>query len=206
MTSQSQYHPSIQKILNFAARVISGRRKFDHVSDVRDALGWLDSSQLFHHQSPSLLRKIIQTREPECIASQISANRDNPVHVCSTRQDHLLQAATSHPNGGRPATFSEWNRTAIQRAACSYSWTEGRQVQSTAEVMPAWYRRWLDWTVSYRIISVTTLAFTDFTMPLLSFICIIVPFECVYECVWVYVVISHLSCHCMWSILLTRGP
>ena len=28
---------SVQKILNFAARVVSGRRKFNHVSDVRDA-------------------------------------------------------------------------------------------------------------------------------------------------------------------------
>ena len=31
----------IQKILNFAARVIFGRRKFDHVSDLRDQLGWM---------------------------------------------------------------------------------------------------------------------------------------------------------------------
>ena len=92
---------SIQKILNFAARVISGRRKFDHVSDVRDALGWLDSSQLFHHQSLSLLHKIILTGKPECIASQISANRDNPVHVCSTRQDHLLQLPAIRTEAGR---------------------------------------------------------------------------------------------------------
>ena len=31
----------LQKILNFAARVIFGRRKFDHASDLRDLLGWM---------------------------------------------------------------------------------------------------------------------------------------------------------------------
>ena len=111
---------------------------------------------------------------------------------CPLHQTGSSPTATSRPNGGRPATFSVWNRTAFQRAACSYSWTEGRQVQSTAEVIPAWSRRWIDWSVSFRIISVTTLAFTDFTMPLLSFICIIVPFECVYECMYVSVCL-HLS-------------
>ena len=89
------------KILNFAARVISGRRKYDHVSDVRDALGSLDSSQLLHHQSLSLLHKIIQTGEPESIASQIRSNRDDPVHVRTTRQDHLLQLPTIRTEAGR---------------------------------------------------------------------------------------------------------
>ena len=92
---------TIQRILNFAARVISGRRKFDHVSDVRDALGWLDSSQLFHYQSLSLLHKIIQTGEPECIAGQIHTYRDSRAHVRSTRQDHLLQLPTIHSEAGR---------------------------------------------------------------------------------------------------------
>lgn len=92
---------SIQKILNFAARVISGRRKFDHVSDVRDALGWLDSSQLFHYHSISLLHKIITTGEPECIASQISTNRDNPAHARTTRQDHHLQLPAIRTEAGR---------------------------------------------------------------------------------------------------------
>ena len=92
---------SIQKILNFAARVTSDRRKYDHVSDVRDALGWLDSSQLLHHQSLTLLHKIIQTGEPESIASQIRSNRDDPVHVRTTRQDHLLQLPKICTEAGR---------------------------------------------------------------------------------------------------------
>ena len=92
---------TIQKIMNFAARVISGKRKFDHVSDVRDALGWLESPQLFHYQSLCLLHKIINTREPECIANQICENLDNPSHVRSTRQDHLLHLPAIRTEAGR---------------------------------------------------------------------------------------------------------
>ena len=36
----------LQKILNFGARVTYGRRKFDHVSDLLDKLGWLRSQQM----------------------------------------------------------------------------------------------------------------------------------------------------------------
>ena len=91
----------IQKILNFAARVISGRRKFDHVSDVRHALGWLNSSQLFQYQSLSLLHKIIRTQEPACFATQLRLNRDDPSHTHSTRQDNHLQLPHIRSEAGR---------------------------------------------------------------------------------------------------------
>ena len=65
---------TIPRILNFVQPLISGRRKLDHVSDsdVRNELGWLNSSQLLHYQSLSLLHKIINRHwETECIANQI---------------------------------------------------------------------------------------------------------------------------------------
>ena len=36
----------LQKVFKFAARVISGRRKFDHISDVLLQLDWLNVEQL----------------------------------------------------------------------------------------------------------------------------------------------------------------
>ena len=48
--SQKNMH-RLQKIQNFALRVISGRRKFDHISDVRDELGWLPVSLLDEQHS-----------------------------------------------------------------------------------------------------------------------------------------------------------
>ena len=92
---------SIQKILNFAARVIAGKRKFDHISDVRDRLGWLDSSQLFQFQTLSLFDKILSSGQPECIARQICVNRDHPDHVRATRQDDLLRVPPIRTEAGR---------------------------------------------------------------------------------------------------------
>ena len=34
----------VQKILRFAARVVCGRRKYDHVSDIMQQLGWMSSA------------------------------------------------------------------------------------------------------------------------------------------------------------------
>ena len=36
----------VQKLLNFGARIISGRRKHDHISDVFRELNWLDARSL----------------------------------------------------------------------------------------------------------------------------------------------------------------
>ena len=92
---------AIQKLLNFAARVIAGKRRFDRVSDVRDRLGWLDSSQLFHYQSLCLLDKILSSGQPECIARQICFNRDHHGHARSTRQDDLLYVPPIRTEAGR---------------------------------------------------------------------------------------------------------
>ena len=37
----------LQKLLNFGARVISGRRKYDHISDVLKDLEWLTAANLY---------------------------------------------------------------------------------------------------------------------------------------------------------------
>ena len=42
---KTQLH-RIQKLLNFCARVISGRGKYDHISDVLKRLRWLREEQL----------------------------------------------------------------------------------------------------------------------------------------------------------------
>ena len=78
----------LQKILNFGLRAVSGRRKFDHISDVRDQLGWPTARQLYELQSLNLLHKIISTEEPQALASQLSSNSE--LRFRSTRQDAAL--------------------------------------------------------------------------------------------------------------------
>ena len=50
----------LQKVQNFALCVVSGRGKFDHISDVRDDLAWPTARQLCRQCSLSLLHKILQ--------------------------------------------------------------------------------------------------------------------------------------------------
>ena len=70
----------IQKILNFSARVISGRRKYDHISDVLQQLNWLNVPQLvayfdfeldasnFNHMSTPVTAKSILIQPRNCNA------------------------------------------------------------------------------------------------------------------------------------------
>ena len=69
----------IQKIINFAAKVIFGRRKFDHVSDLLENLGWLSADQLARYHSLCLLHKVRRSGEPEALAGAL-------VRVSETRQ------------------------------------------------------------------------------------------------------------------------
>ena len=90
VTVQLKIWPSFKKIINFAARIISGKRKFDRISGVCESLGWLESHDMFTHQTLTLLHKIRRTGEPEALASRFCTNRERPDHVRSTRQDDLL--------------------------------------------------------------------------------------------------------------------
>ena len=81
---------TIQKIFNFAARIISGKRKFDHISRVREDLGWLNSPDLVILHTLTLLHKVRLTGQPEALAVQFCTNRERPNYVRSTRSDDLL--------------------------------------------------------------------------------------------------------------------
>ena len=106
----------IQKLLNFAARVISGKRKFDHVSDVRDSLQWLLAPSLSQYQSLCLLQKIRTTGQPESLADQFSVNGERPDRRRQTRQDHLLALPRVRTEAGE-AEVCVPDRSPVQHAA-----------------------------------------------------------------------------------------
>ena len=89
----------IQKILNFAARVISGRRKFSQSSDVRAALGWLEAEDLFKYQTLALLHKICLHQVPVSLSTSIQTNRE--ARVRSTRRDSDLRLPAVRTEAGR---------------------------------------------------------------------------------------------------------
>ena len=89
----------IQKLLNFCARVISGRRKFDHISDVLRDLKWLSAQNLHVYHSLMLLRRILTAGQPEALYSQIVTRRE--VHMRETRQAQQLHTPPIRSESGR---------------------------------------------------------------------------------------------------------
>ena len=77
----------VQKVLNFAARVIFGRKKFDHVSDLWDRLGWLRPQQLVDTATINLVQKVITSGQPDALSALFRQNSGKRER--KTRQDHL---------------------------------------------------------------------------------------------------------------------
>jgi len=101
----------IQKIINFAARVISGRRKYDHVADVRETLGWLSATDLLSHDTLVLLHKVICAEEPTAIARMFHRNEEMRERI--TRQDSNLSLPSIRTEAGK--------RRFCYRAAMQYN-------------------------------------------------------------------------------------
>ena len=89
----------IQKLINFAARVISGRRKYDHIRDVLDTMGWLDATDLYLYHGLTLLKRILACGEPEPIASALITRR--AVHQRATRNAESLSVPQIRSEFGR---------------------------------------------------------------------------------------------------------
>ena len=62
----------IQKLLNFCARVISRRRKYDRISDVLKSLEWLRAGQLVKYHQLCLIKSVLDSNVPPDIAAMFS--------------------------------------------------------------------------------------------------------------------------------------
>ena len=89
----------LQKMLNFGARVVSGRRRFDHISDVMRELRWLSAENMYRFQSVMLLKKMLITGQPESLRDRITSR--GSVHGRSTRQANLLDTPMIRTEAGR---------------------------------------------------------------------------------------------------------
>ena len=89
----------LQKVLNFGARVISGRRKFDHISDVLRDLEWLSAHNMYMYHALTLLKRTLDTSQPESISANLVRRRH--VHQRTTRQNDMLQVPMIRSESGR---------------------------------------------------------------------------------------------------------
>ena len=89
----------VQKILNFAAKVIFGRGKFDHVTDLRERLGWLEARKLADYNTICLAHKVLRSGEPESLSTALRYNAE--LRRRTTRQDGLLNVPRSRTEAGK---------------------------------------------------------------------------------------------------------
>ena len=91
----------IQKIINYAARVLFGRRKYDHVSDLLERLGWLSAEGMGTYHTVCLTHKVRRSGEPEQLAAGLSTVAEARTVERATRQDNLLSVPRSRTEMGR---------------------------------------------------------------------------------------------------------
>ena len=89
----------IQKVMNFAARTLSNRQKYDHISDVLAALDWLNSKQLIEYSDLCMLHKVISTGRPDVLSSRYRFNHE--IVSRETRQSGHLALVKPRTNHGK---------------------------------------------------------------------------------------------------------
>ena len=93
--SKTQLH-RIQKLLNFCARVIGRRRKYDHISDVLKSLEWLRAGQLVKYHQLCLIKSVLECSVPPDIAAMFSYVSTS----YHTRQTGQLSCPRARNNSG----------------------------------------------------------------------------------------------------------
>ena len=124
-------------MLNFALRVIFGRRKFDHVSDLRDQLRWMTPQQMSQVQTLDLVHRVLRQGEPDSLAGLFV--RCGDTRHRSTRQDGLFRLPRPRTEAGRrrfayrapdlynslPTGVAELSRRRFARAVRAHVMTPG---------------------------------------------------------------------------------
>jgi len=88
--NKAQVH-RIQKVINFAARVISGRRRYDRISDVARALGWLNADELITFHRVMTVHKLLTNDVPRPLVRTIGpAARQQHRHNTRTADLRVL--------------------------------------------------------------------------------------------------------------------
>ena len=105
----------LQKVFNFAARLISGRIKCDHISDVLQQLEWSNVEQFLKLNDVCLIHKILLTGEPETLRASLSYNYEYSSR--RSRQSHRLYLARASNNHGKRAftyrAVQSYNETVV---------------------------------------------------------------------------------------------
>ena len=90
----------VQKLINFAARIVSGRRRNDHISDVVRALGWLRADELVSYHRVLVIHRLISRLIPLSLVQTIGTPARRQ-HDHDTRAAGLLTLPRIRTETGR---------------------------------------------------------------------------------------------------------
>ena len=91
--TQLQRH-RLDKVINFATRVVTGKRKHDHISDARQSLGWMPFSSMIQLRDSVLMHALLhQAYGPERLKSMISFRADSSERVTRATETGQLQTS-----------------------------------------------------------------------------------------------------------------
>lgn len=90
----------VQKIVNFCARVVTGRSRRDHIADALSQLGWYTAQQLVAYQTVCAVRRILLTSAPPQLLATIGP-RATTIHDHNTRRANLFTVPQIRTEAGR---------------------------------------------------------------------------------------------------------
>ena len=90
----------LQKVVNFCARVVSGRRRRDNVVAVIKELKWLTAKQLVTYHTVSAVERIITSGQPEYLRGTLG-QRASQRHRHDTRRAYYFTLPSIRTEAGR---------------------------------------------------------------------------------------------------------
>ena len=91
----------IQKIIHFGARVVSGKKKFEHISGVLKDLKWLTASQLAQYHRVQMVSKVLASELPQALNDIITDADRQHGHDHQIRQNNRLRLPAIRTETGR---------------------------------------------------------------------------------------------------------
>ena len=87
----------IKKLINFCARVLTGKRKFEHISREVIRLRLPDPTKLLNYHQLSIVHGVLLTDEPAALSSMF----EYADHNYGTRQAGRLRPSRARTNAGK---------------------------------------------------------------------------------------------------------
>ena len=97
--TETQLH-RVQKLVNFSARVVTGKRRYDHVSGAIAQLGWLTAKQLVAYHTVCAVERTVKSGRPASLLQTIGP-RARQRHGNDTRRADMLTLPAIRVEAGR---------------------------------------------------------------------------------------------------------